>query len=164
MTLILKEKFSFKKKMQVHDENEQLRYFVEGKAISFGNKIHISDALGTDLAFIHQKVLSIHNKYFIEIGENTYEMKTPVVSIKPHFYLDGVNWEIKGDFFAHNFEIRDENETLIAKVHEGWLHIMDQYSIEIPDQANELLALCAIIIVDCVQDQQTAAASSPSTN
>lgn len=160
MTLILKERFSLKNKMQIYNEQDEICYEAEAKMISVGRKVHVYDKDGNTLAYIHQKLLSLHGKFFIEIGDTTYELHSPVISFKPHYYVDTVDWEIRGDFLEHNYEIKDKNEETIATVHQGWLHLLDQYAIEVPDQKNELLVLCLVIIADCVEDIKEATAEA----
>ena len=60
MHLYMKQKvFSLKDKFTIKDPFGEDKYFVEGKMISFGKKLHILDAAGNELAFVRQIILRL---------------------------------------------------------------------------------------------------------
>lgn len=162
MTLKIKEKFSFKKRFEIYNEQEQIAYYVEGKAFSFVHKIHIYDANHQEVAYLQQVPFSFHSKYEIMYRQNTYEMRRKLMSFRPHYFLDALNWEVTGDFMAHNYEISaQEGTTMIARIHQDWLTFMDAYSLDVILPEHEILCLCIMIAIDCIED--AAAASSAAT-
>ena len=64
MALCIKERiFSWSESYDVFDENETLLYTVRGEVFSLGHKIHILNAKGEEVAYIHEKVWSFLKKY-----------------------------------------------------------------------------------------------------
>ena len=69
MKLALKQKvFSLKEAFTVMNEAGEPVYEVSGKLISVGHKLTVRDLDGQEAAYIHQKVLSLVPKYFIEVN------------------------------------------------------------------------------------------------
>ncbi|MDR0984794.1 MAG: LURP-one-related family protein [Ruminococcus sp.] len=163
MKLYIKEKvLSFRDKFSVLDEGGQERYFAKGEIFTFGKKLHVYDSDGSEVAFIRQKLLTILPKYTVEIGENAFEIVKEFTLLNQSFYIKNTNCVIKGDFWAHEYEIFDTaiGQT-IARVSKKWLTWGDSYEIEVFDDRNEFFALCVVIAVDCInENSDTAIAAS----
>ena len=110
MKLALKEKvFSLREAFQVMDEEGHPVYEVIGKLLSVGHKLTVTDMEGQEVAYIHQKVLSLVPKYFIAVGgQEEVELKGHITLLKPHYTLEAGDgkWEIRGDFTAHEYEMK----------------------------------------------------------
>ena len=151
MKLYLKQKvFSWNDKFTVYDENGNDKYYVEGEFFSFDKKLHIYDLGGNEVAFIRQEVFSFLPKYYINIGEKE------IASVKKHFTffkheysVEGLNWNISGDFFNHEYAV-NSNERMVASVYREWFTFGDAYAIYISDGVDEVIALSVALVIDAV--------------
>ena len=155
MQLYMKQKvFSWKDKFSVKDSNGEDKYFVEGKAISIGKKLRVYDKNGTELAFINEKVVSFMPKFCVEMnGEEVAVIKKKVTLFKPKYLIEGPGWEVKGDFFSHDYDIVD-GDKIIVSIHKKWMSWGDSFELDIPDEKNEILAMAVVLAIDAVMDAQ----------
>ena len=154
MKFAIKQKvFSLKETFTIMDEAGDPIYEVSGKLISVGHKLTVRDLEGQEVAYIHQKVLSLVPKYFIEVsGQDEVELKGHITLLKPHYTLEaeGGDWEIRGDFLSHEYEMKRGKE-VVATVTRQWLSWGDSYLLDVPNDDDAVTALCVMLAIDCVQ-------------
>ena len=132
-----------------------------GKLISVGHKLTVSDMDGNEVAYVHQKVLSLVPKYFIEVnGQEEVELKGHITLFKPHYTLDlgGDSWEIRGDFMAHEYEMTRGKE-VVATVTKKWFSWGDTYLLDVENDDDALFALGVMLAIDCVDSDTNHAQS-----
>lgn len=161
MKLYMKQKvFSWADKFNVADEQGNLRYYVEGEIFTWGKKLHVYDSSGQEVAFIRQKLFTWLPRYFIEInGEHIATIVKEFTFFKPSYYLEGPPFTMKGDFWAHEYVMFD-NQREIMRMSKAWFTWGDSYELEIFDPRNELLCLGVALAVDCAVAQQNQSSSS----
>ena len=133
-----------------------------GKLISLGHKLTIRDMDGEEAAYIHQKVLSLVPKYFIEIsGQEEVELKGHITLLKPHYTLDapGGKWEIRGDFAQHEYEMKRGHD-VVATVTKKWFTWGDTYLLDVADDGDALTALGVMLAIDCIEADTNHAVSA----
>ena len=163
MKLYIKQKvFSWGDKFRIYDENQNDRYYVEGEVFSFGKKLHLYSHSGVEEAFIHQKVLSFLPKYYI--SQNNIEVAQVIKEFtffRQEYTVEGPGWTVNGNFLAHDYEITSNGRT-IASISKHWFSWGDTYEIDISDDADEVMAICVVLIIDAViaQSDNSAAASA----
>ncbi|MDR1928199.1 MAG: LURP-one-related family protein [Oscillospiraceae bacterium] len=154
MKLYIKQKvFSWKDRFFVKDEWEADRYHVEGEFLTLGKKLHVFDANGAQVAFLHQKVFSLMPRYFIEIDRDTFELVKELTFLRPKFHITGLPLRLEGDFFAHDYALLD-GDFSVMRLSKHWFTWGDSYELDIADPRNELLCLCVALAVDCALAQQ----------
>ncbi len=165
MKLYIKQKvFSFKDRFTVKDGNGEDRYFVEGKLISVGKKLTVTDAAGNEVAFVRQKVMTLLPKFIVEInGEEVAAIKKKLSFLKPKYEVEGLDWNVEGDFFSHDYSIT-ENGNVIASIHKRWMSWGDSFELDISDNADEVMALAVILAIDAVMDAAASASASVSSS
>lgn len=96
MKLYMKQKvFSWVDKFTVKDENGQDKYNIEGELFSFGKKLHIYNAIGTETAFIQQKVFSFLPRHFVFVdGSQVAEINKEFTFLCPKYSIEGLGWDI----------------------------------------------------------------------
>ncbi len=163
MKLYIKQKvFSWKDKFKVFDEQGREKYYIEGEFISLGKKLHIYDLQGEEVAFIAQKVFSFLPRYFVYInGAEIAEIVKQFSFFRPKYTIEGLGWEINGDFFAHDYYI-SQNGRNIVNINKQWMTWGDCYELDIADESDEIVALGVVLAIDCVMAAQAAAAASSS--
>jgi uncharacterized protein YxjI len=154
MKLMIKQKvFSWGDKFTVYDEDGNEKYKVEGEVFSLGKKLHVYDLAGTELVFIHQKLLSFMPKFFVTInGKEIAEIKSKL-SFKPKYQVDGLNWQVEGNFTGHDYAIYAEDGPVV-EIRKEWMTWGDTYGLNIADPLHELPALAIVLAIDAVQEQQ----------
>ncbi len=165
MKLYIKQKvFSFKDRFTVKNAAGEDRYFVEGKLISLGKKLTVTDEAGNEVAFVNQKVLSFLPKFFVEVnGREVAQIKKKFTFLKPKYLVEGLDWEVEGDFFSHDYSIT-ENGNVVASIHKRWMSWGDSFELDISDSADEVMALAVILAIDAVMDASASASASVSSS
>lgn len=155
MRLYIREKvFSWGDKFTVKDEMEQDRYFVEGEVFTFGKKLHIYDLAGREVCFIRQRLWSWMPRYEVFRGDRQMaEIKREFSFLRPRFTVYGPDWDIEGNFWAHDYEI-SRNGRPIVTISKEWMTWGDSYELNIADPADEIMALAVVITIDCMQEDQ----------
>lgn len=154
MKLYMKQKvFSWADKFHIVDEHGNARYYVEGELFSWGKKLHIYNDTGQEVSFIRQKVMSWLPRYFIEInGTVVATIVKDFTFFRPSYHLEGLPWQMTGDFWAHNYVMNDGGYE-IMRLSKAWFTWGDSYELEIFDPKNELLCLSVALAVDCAVAQ-----------
>lgn len=153
MKLYMKQKiFSFKDRFYIMDEVGNQRYYVEGEFPSFTKKLHIYDEEGNEVAFIRQKLFTFLPKFFVEVrGEDVAEIVKEFTFFKPQYFVKGLGWEVRGSFWAHDYEIVFNNRVIIS-IHKVWMSWGDSYEMDIADSEDETVALAVVLAIDAVMD------------
>lgn len=161
MKLYIKQKvFSFRDRFTVKDEYGNDRYFVEGEFLSFGKKLHIYNMYNDEVAFVRQKLMTFMPKFTVEIGSRQIaEIVKEFTFFKPKYYVDGLGWDVKGDFFSHDYEIIS-NGRVIVSIHKQWMSWGDTFELDIDNASDEVVALAVVLAIDAVIDAQQASANN----
>lgn len=161
MKLYIKQKlFSFSDRFTVKDQFGEDRYRVEGELFSWGKKLHIYDGLGREAAFIQQKVFSWMPRFYVYVdGREVAEIVKEFTFLRPRYRIDGLGWEIDGQFWLHDYEIRSDGRVIVT-IQKEWMSWGDSYELNIADSRDEVMALAVVLAIDCVLDAAEAASSS----
>jgi uncharacterized protein YxjI len=163
MKLYLKQKvFSFNDKFTVKDENGEDRYFVEGEVFTIGKKLHVYDVNRKQCIFIQQKLWSFLPRFLVFVNElQVAEIVREFTFLKPRYTVLGLNWEVHGNFWAHEYEILNQGR-IVVSINKEWIAWGDTYAIDIIDPQDELNALAIVLAIDAVMSQQRAAGANSS--
>ena len=156
MKLYMKQKvFSWADRFTVKDELGSDRYYVQGKLFSWGKQLFVYDAAsGAEVAFIKQKVMSFLPCYYVFVGgAQVREIVKEFTFLRPRYTISGRNWDVQGDFFAHEYSVT-QNGALVVTIAKEWLTWGDTYAIDIADPRDELPALATVLAIDCAMDRQ----------
>ncbi len=140
----------------VYGEDQQPLYYVYGKLFSFSKQLRICDTDNQDVGFIKQKLFSFLPRfYFIVDNIEVAEIERKFSLFLPSYYVKGLDWECNGDFWAHNYEITCNGET-IATIKKEWLSWGDYYTIDVVDEINCLEVLMVCLTIDaCLEMDNT---------
>lgn len=155
MKLYIKQKiFSWNDKFSVYDANGEERYFVEGELFSWGKKLHVYDRARREAAFVRQELFTFLPKFIVSIdGHDIAEIVKELTFFKPKYRIDGLGWEIDGDFWDHEYEIKKNGRTIVSLSKE-WFTWGDCYELDIENPEDEIVALAVVLAIDCVQAAQ----------
>ena len=164
MKLYMKQKvFSWGDKFRIADEYGNIRYYVEGEVFTLGKKLHLLDAGGRELMFIHQKLLSLLPRYLIaQNGRDIAEVVKEFTLFRQQFTVDGPGWDVAGDFLQHEYEIAEEGRP-VARISKHWFTWGDSYEIDIVPGTDETMVLCVVLVIDAVLAAQRAVSAAGSS-
>ncbi len=151
MKLYIKQKiFSWNDKFSVYDANGEEHYFVEGELFSWGKKLHVYDRVRREAAFVRQELFTLLPKFIVSIGgQDIAEIVKEFTFFKPKYRIDGLGWEIDGDFWDHDYDIKKNGRTIVSLSKE-WFTWGDCYELDIESPEDEIVALAVVLAIDCV--------------
>ena len=161
MKLYIKQKvFSWGDKFTVKDAHGEDRYYVEGEVFSFGKKLHVCDMSGREVAFIKQELWTFMPQYTVFCGDREVAtIRKEFTFLFPRYVIDGLDWEIDGSFMAHDYEITKSGRPIVT-IRKEWMTWGDAYELSITDSQDEIIALAAVLTIDCVLAAQAAASKN----
>jgi len=156
MKLYIKEKvFSWGDKFFVKDEFGRDKYVVEGEVFSWGKKLHVYNMAGHEVAFIKQEVFSWMPRYYVFIGQRQVaEIRQRFSLFFPRYSIDGPGWEVSGSIMGHEYEITKDGLPIVT-ISKEWMTWGDSYELNIADPNDEIIALAAVLTIDCVVESNS---------
>ena len=155
MMYVMKQKFfALGGDYSIKDQSENEVYFVDGKVFSLGKKFDIKDPSKNVVARIQQKLFSFGTTYNIYKGEELAATVTKswFTFFKTKFKIDVPgpdDIDVSGNFLAHEYEFTRGGK-VIAKVSKSFFSWTDTYGIDVQEGEDDLLILCAAVIIDTV--------------
>src|SRR4051812_30083269 len=148
MRYVMKQKlFCWGDDFTIKDEAGQDRFFVDGKAISIGDKLSFQDMARNELVSLREKLLSWGPTY--EVHENG--AKSAVVKkklwtfVRDRFTVDvGADGptpddlEIQGNLWDHEYTVSRSGQ-VVATVSKRWFSWADTYGVDIADGEDDVL-------------------------
>lgn len=142
--------FTLGERFTVYSGDGSEKYYVCGEFLSLPKTFHISLASGEEVAEISGRLFSFPAKYDIFVGGKEMTVCKKMSFLRPLYCVEPLGWEIEGDFFAHEYRISDDGET-VATVSKQWFTFGDAYRLRIIRDGDVLACLCALIVIDaCV--------------
>jgi len=152
--------FTLGDRFHIMDETGTVCFIAEGELFSFGRKLHLyraagDDAIGEEVAFIEQeivlfsrpryRILSADSAAFTVVSEFSFFSRAYSVPER--------GWQITGDFFDHDYKVT-QDDTTVAEVSKEWFTFGDCYTVRAEDASDALAALCAALVIDCMDEQR----------
>ena len=152
MTLYLQEElFSFDH-FDIWDETGSAVYTVEREFFTWGRTLHVMDAQGRDVAQVQHIPFSIPSAFSIATAAQELELQRNFSFFSRSYSIDSLGWEITGDFTGHVYEFY-RGKRQLAALEKDWPALHDRYRLEVQDPADALIALCAVLAIDCCDEQ-----------
>jgi uncharacterized protein YxjI len=109
--------------------------------------------MNNEVAFVQQRLLRLLPRFSVYTdGQHIADIVKEFTLLKPRYHIEGLDWQINGDFFAHDYSISGAGRH-IASIHKRWMSWGDSYEIDIADGQDIIMVLAVIIAIDCVIDQ-----------
>ncbi|MDQ6688921.1 MAG: LURP-one-related family protein [Gemmatimonadota bacterium] len=145
---------SFGDDFTIKDEQGRDAFFVDGRALSIGNKLSFQDMSGKELVYIKQKLFNWGPTYELWRGdEQLAVVKRELFSFLHHRFTVDVpgpdDLEAEGDFLDHEYTI-ERADRVVATVSKRWFSWTDTYGIEVGDGEDAVLILATAVVVDMV--------------
>jgi uncharacterized protein YxjI len=147
----------------IKDEAGHDHFFVDGKALSLGDKLSFQDMQGRELAFVRQKLLSWGPTYeiyhggalFAVVKENLwsflkYRFTVDVGADGP----DAKDLEIEGNFTDREYTfLRTGGGRPVATVSRKFWSWSDTYGVDVAPGEDDVLILACTVVVDMVTEK-----------
>ena len=141
--------WSFKQKTKIVEEDGSVAYRAKSRQISLHDKTTITDARGKLVATLEKKVLTLREYHRVTMADGT---RFDIAHELFQFFEDtaeitDLGWTLKGNYVSLNFELYDEDGSIIAVIGKKLVSIKDKYAIDIyrPDLEQEVVAVLVVL-------------------
>jgi uncharacterized protein YxjI len=155
MRYVMKQKlFSWGDDFRIRNEAGADVFFVDGRAISLGDKLSFQDLNGNELAFIRQKLLSWGPTYEITRGDELLAVvkKHLFTLFRCKFTVDVPgpdDLEAQGSFMDMEYIFTRGGRT-VAEVSKRWFSWSDTYGVDIWSGEDDVLILASAAVIDMI--------------
>lgn len=157
--------FTLHHHIDITDSNENIIYQARSKAISLHDKTDVFKVSGEMVAHIERKLFSIHERHYITMADGLqFELSNEVLHIiKDITNIEGLGWQLQGNILGLNFELYDQNGSIIAVIGQKMLSIHDKYCIDIYRREYEEIVVAILVTLQhMIRDRQAAYSGSSS--
>lgn len=155
--------FSIGEKFTVMDEDQRPRYFVKGSFMKIPKTFRIEDEQGREISLITKKFISLLPKFFVEMnGKEAIEISKQLSFFKAKYSISAEDITVDGNWWDMDFEVSQKGRK-VAEINKRWISWGDTYEITILNEDLEELIISLVIAIDCVKEDEAAAASSSSS-
>ena len=149
MKLLFKQRFfSWFDSYDIYDEQGNTVFVVKGE-LSWGHLLRIYDALGNEVGYIKEKILTWFPKFEIYMGSSYMGCINKEFSFfKPRFNVEYNGWQVEGDWFEWDYNILDSSGNCVATVTKELWNWTDTYSIDVDDPNDAVYALMLVLAID----------------
>ncbi len=149
MRLLFKQRFfSWFDSYDIYDEAGNTVYVVQGQ-LSWGHRLKIFDAAGSELGTVQQRVFTWMPKFEMYRGEQYIGCICKEFSfLKPRYQIDCNGWQVEGNFMEWEYTIQDRNGAVVANISKELFNWTDTYVIDVHDPADALNALMLVLAID----------------
>lgn len=149
--------FSLRQNFMIMDLYNRPWFDCQAEFLSIGHKLHMfSVSNGYEVAYIHQKVLSLMPQYDIwENGQIAANVHKNFTILRDRFQINAYNgqYEIAGDFWGWNYGVW-QNGQQIAQISKQLSFLSEHYVVDVADNADIPLVLSLAIIVDEIKEDK----------
>ena len=119
---------------------------------------------GRGIGELRKKFTMFLSEYDIVLyGECSDTLQQEFTFFKPRLFLMQRGWEVRGDFFAWDYEIVDREGYVLAEVSQELFHLTKHFMVNIYDEDNLdllILMVLGIYMYDEKRDSNSAASST----
>lgn len=151
--------FTLGEEFTVKNEHEQDIFYIGGSFLRIPKQFTIYDRNKEAIAVIESQMFRFLSHYDIQLPNNQIvTLRKEFSFFKPVFSLEGTNWVLQGDFFAHDYAVMS-GDTPVMVLQKQWFTWGDSYELDIADEKDAVLALAIAICVDYELAKQRSSAS-----
>src|SRR5947209_13270783 len=153
MRYMMKQKlFSWGDDFTIKNDAGQDVYFVDGRALSIGDKLSFQDMQKNELAFVRQKMLSWGPTYEITRGGALAAVvkKHLFTLLRCRFTVDVPgpdDLEAQGNFLDMEYTFTRAGRN-VAVVSKRWFSFTDSYGVDVQEEEDDVLILASTVVID----------------
>ena len=155
--------FTLHHHIDITNSREEVVYEANTQFPSIHDKTDITDAEGRFVAHIERKLLTLHQRHFITMGDGTkFEISNELFHlVKDIMNIEGLGWQIRGNIAGLNFELYDEHGEIIAVIGQKMFSIHDKYCIDIyRTEYQDTIVAVLVTLQHMIKDREAASVHS----
>lgn len=143
--------FSWRDRFSIWDEAGTLCYEAQGELFSLGKRLHVTDTQGREVLTVAAQLLRFLPHYTLTVGDREVgELVAQWSFLRPSYRVEGLEWEVRGDFTAHSYAIT-AGERTVATLEKEWFTFGDCYALDVDRPEDLLPALATVLAIDCIR-------------
>ena len=159
--------FTLHHHIDITDASENVVYQSNTKFPSLHDKTDITDASGQHVAHIERKLFTLHQRHFITMADGKqFQISTELFHlVKDINNIEGLGWQLQGNIMGLNFQLYDQDGSVIAVISQKILSMHDKYCIDIyrPEEEKTVVAIL-VTLQHMMRDRAAASASYSSSS
>lgn len=152
MKLLFKQRFfSWFDSYDIYDEEGNTVFAVQGK-LDWGHRLEIYDHGSGHLGTVKEKIFTLLPCFDLYIdGHDAGRIQKEFTLFRPAFTLDCNGWEVRGDLFSWDYEVRAPGGGLIMSASKQLLNWTDTYALDVINPKDALLSVMIVIAIDAAK-------------
>ena len=153
---------SLKHRIEITDDNENVKYRTQSKVVSLHDRTEIYDANDRPVAKMWKKFLSLHERHFVQMADGTeFQLSNELWHIvKDVTNIEGLGWQLRGNIAGLNFELYDAAGNVIAVIGQKMFSLHDKYCVDIYQPDKEAIVVVILITLQHMMSDRAAASSA----
>lgn len=159
--------FTLHHRITITDENENEVYTAQTKFPSLHDRTDIFDAQGKHIAQITRKILTLHERRFVNMDDGIqFQLSNEIWHIvKDITNIEGLDWQLRGNVIGLNFELCDNDGSIIAVIGQKMFSLHDKYCIDIYRPECEPYVVAILVALQhMMRDRQNSSSASFSSS
>lgn len=134
-------------RIDITDEQGNVKYYTKSSVIAIKGKTDIMDAAGNVIAHLEKRPVSLHEKHFITMADGrSFTLSNEIFHVvKDITNIEGLGWQLRGNFVGLNFNLLDEHGEPVATVGKKMISIHDKYCIDLYKPEEEQVVVAIVI-------------------
>ena len=158
--------FTLHHHIDITDDNETVVYQANTKFPSIHDITDITDASGQHVAPIERKLFTLHQRHFITMADGKqFQLSTELWHlVKDVNNIEGLGWQLQGNIMGLNFQLYDQDGSVIAVISQKILSMHDKYCIDIYRSEEEKTVVAILVTLQHMMRDRAAASASYSSS
>lgn len=149
MKLYIKQKFfSLTDSYDIFDESGHPKYQAKCDFTFWLHALRVYEN-GKEIGYIEELLKFIEEEFVFYLdGQKCGNIVKKMTFLRPKYFLQFNEWEIVGDFFGLDYEVRDRNGNIVMTFSKNFFALTDCYCLDIVRPEDEKLCLMIALAVD----------------
>ena len=150
-------------RINVTDEQEQLKYYTKSSFFQLKGETDIMDAEDRVIAHLEKKPFSLHEIHYVQIanGQEITLSNELFHIVDDITNIEELGWQMRGNFISLHFNLVDQNEQPLATVSRKMVSLHDKYCIGIyQPQYEDVIVAIVIQLEKMLEDRRQNQSSS----
>lgn len=139
---------------EIRDQDNQPRFYVEGKFLSLGDKVSFYDCEGRLLVYIEEKIFKFLPTYELYRDNRLAARVEKSFTLFRDKYIIDIpgpdDYQIRGNFMDYEY-VFERKGVLAASVSRKFFSVGDVYGVDIREGEDDVLILAATVVIDLVR-------------
>ncbi|MBQ6368273.1 MAG: LURP-one-related family protein [Erysipelotrichaceae bacterium] len=150
-------------RINVTDEQEQLKYYTKSSFFQLKGETDIMDAEDRVIAHLEKKPFSLHEIHYVQManGQEITLSNELFHIVDDITNIEELGWQMRGNFISLHFNLVDQNEQPLATVSRKMVSLHDKYCIGIyQPQYEDVIVAIVIQLEKMLEDRRQNQSSS----